>query len=132
MSPFKARVVKAVQSIPYGKVASYGQVALMVGMPRGARQVGWILNSLEGDIGAGVIDLPWWRVINNAGRISIKGSKQSTPMLQKDLLEKEGVIVQPNLDIDIEKYRLRPSVAELLKLELDDEYIHNIVTKYQI
>ena len=53
------------QHIPYGRVVSYGQVAAYVGVPRGARQVGWTLRRLED------IDIPWWRVINNEGRISI-------------------------------------------------------------
>lgn len=100
MSKFTDQVYKVIQSIPYGKVASYGQVALYAGSPRAARQVGWILHQSEGRV-----ELPWWRVINNSGRISIKGSYNNSADVQRKLLESEGVVVEENLDIDIEKYR---------------------------
>jgi len=67
MSKFKDKVIQIVRKIPKGKVASYGQVALMAGIPRAALQVGWVLH-LSGDDGI----TPRWRVINNAGRISTK------------------------------------------------------------
>lgn len=103
MSKFRDSVYKIIQSIPSGFVMSYGQVALYAGSPRAARQVGWILHQSEGKV-----KLPWWRVINNSGRISIKGSYENTPNVQKQLLESEGVEVEENLDIDIEKYRYYP------------------------
>ena len=46
MSKFKDGVIKVVNLIPYGKIVSYGQVALYLGLPRAARQVGWVLNGL--------------------------------------------------------------------------------------
>lgn len=103
MSQFKAKVIIVVRSVPAGKVVSYGQVALMAGAPRAARQVGWILHGTENEI-----DLPWWRVVNNAGRISIKGSRFNTPQLQRQLLEAEGLEISDLFDFDIEKYRFRP------------------------
>lgn len=104
MSKFANTVYKIIQNIPYGKVVSYGQVAIYAGVPRGARQVGWILHQSEGKI-----DLPWWRVINNAGRITIKGSYYNSAETQRKLLLAEGVKVEENLDIDIEKYRWIPN-----------------------
>jgi len=98
MSKFSQEVLKAVKSVPRGKVVSYGQVALMTGNPRAARQVGWVLNKLSDD------KTPWWRVINNSGRISIKSSEFSA-LEQKERLEGEGVVVSKNFEIDIEKYR---------------------------
>jgi methylated-DNA-protein-cysteine methyltransferase related protein len=98
---FKEKVLKVVRSVPPGYVVSYGQVALEADAPRSARQVGWILNR-NGDKG----DVPWWRVINNSGRISIKGSDYNACM-QKELLEKEGVKVSKLFEIDIEKYRYK-------------------------
>jgi len=83
-------------------VASYGQIALYAGKPRAAREVGWILNQSESQPG---VQIPWWRVINNAGRISIKGSRFNTPQVQMKLLRSEGVEVADNLCLDIEKYR---------------------------
>jgi methylated-DNA-protein-cysteine methyltransferase-like protein len=100
MAKFSEVVLTIIKSIPKGKVASYGQIALMAEQPRAAREVGWILNQQSDD------KTPWWRVINNSGRISIKHSEYSA-LLQKELLEKEGVVVSDNFDIDIEKYRMR-------------------------
>ena len=100
MEKFSDLVLKTVKTIPKGKVASYGQVALMAGEPRAARQVGWILNQKSDE------QTPWWRVINNSGRISIKHPEYSA-LLQKELLEKESVKVSDDFGIDIEKYRMR-------------------------
>lgn len=122
MSPFKQKIIQIVKMIPKGNVVSYGQVSLMAGVPRGARQVGWILHQ-HGD------QVPWWRVINNAGRISIK-SVEHHANLQRDLLEKEGIKVTKNLNIDIEKYRWKPDEKTLNNLALDDEYIFKILEKY--
>lgn len=126
MSKFKDNVYKAIEFVPYGTVASYGQIALMVGVPRAAIQVGWVLNRA-----AGKYELSWWRIINNAGRISIKGCIH-TPADQKRLLEKEGIIVNDDLTLDIEKYRYRPTQEQLKKLNLEDEYIQSIIVKYLI
>ncbi|HEX3095859.1 MAG TPA: MGMT family protein [Patescibacteria group bacterium] len=97
---FKEQVFAAVKKVPKGKVVSYGQVAAYCGSPRAARQVGWMLRLLDGNN-----SVPWWRVINNAGYISIKGNLMSTPLAQKKFLEDEKVEVSKDLKIDIEKYR---------------------------
>jgi methylated-DNA-protein-cysteine methyltransferase related protein len=129
MSPFKEKVIQAVQKIPYGKVTSYGQIALYVGFPRGARQVGWILNSTER---TPQIKIPWWRVINNAGRISIKGTLYNDASIQRKLLLGEGVVVSDDFKIDIEKYRWLPKEKEIKQLELNKKYAHEIIEKYKI
>ena len=97
---FKEKVMSAVIAVPKGKVVSYGQVAAACGSPRAARQVGWMLHTLDGNN-----LVPWWRVINSAGFISIKGNLMSTPLAQKKFLEDEGVAVSEDLKIDIEKFR---------------------------
>lgn len=97
---FREQVIKAINKIPKGRVVSYGQVASYCGSPRAARQVGWMLRTLDGDNSD-----PWWRVINNAGYISIKGNIIATPPLQKSFLESDGVEVSDDLKIDIKKYR---------------------------
>lgn len=130
MSVFKEKVVKAVYTVPYGKVASYGQIALMVGIPRAARMVGQVLRSLEDDILTGKQKFPWWRIVNNAGRISIKGTKYHTPQMQKEKLESEGVDVSEKLTFDIEKYRFRPGPDVLQDLELPEETIEVFLQKY--
>ena len=101
MEKFSDIVLKIVKTVPRGKVVSYGQVALMAGEPRAARQVGWVLNQKSDG------QTPWWRVINNSGRISIK-HPEITALEQKELLEKESIKVGKNLEIDIEKYRWHP------------------------
>lgn len=99
MKDFSAAVLGFISRVPKGKVVSYGQVAAACGKPRGAREVGWILRSA--DVG----NLPWWRVLNNQGVISIKGNWTATKQLQKDLLIKEGVEVGEDFKLDMEKYR---------------------------
>ncbi len=122
MQNFKEKVLEVVASIPLGKVASYGQVSLIAGVARGARQVGYILH-VHGRT------YPWWRVVNNAGRLStvfLDHEKHS----QRDLLLAEGVNVNEKLELDIEKYRWQPEPATLKKLQLDDDYIQKIMEKY--
>ena len=122
MSKFKEKVLEVVSKIPPGTVVSYGQIALMAGIPRGARQVGRILCHYGEPY-------PWWRVINNAGRISTT-CLDHTSLSQKDLLMKEGVLVDKDLNIDIEKHRWRPEPKILDKLELDPEYVEALMKKF--
>ena len=84
---FFERVYAVVRQIPRGKVASYGQIAALLGHPQAARTVGWALNALRG---REVLDVPWQRVINSAGRISISRADLSAD-LQRALLEEEGI-----------------------------------------
>lgn len=126
MSKFKDAVIKVVRMIPKGKVVSYGQVALYVGMPRAAREVGWILNGLEVDSTS--LTIPWWRVVNNKGRVSIKGSRYSA-LDQKRLLVKEGILVNEDLTFDIGKYRFVPTPQFVKKLELDSTYLGMVSDK---
>ncbi len=84
---FFRRVYALVRCIPRGKVASYGQIAALLGHPQAARTVGWALSALRGDEAAQV---PWQRVINSAGRISISRADLSAE-LQRALLEAEGI-----------------------------------------
>lgn len=102
--------MQVVGKVPKGKVVSYGQVAAECGSPRAARQVGWMLRLLDGNN-----SVPWWRVINNGGYISIKGNVMSTPLAQKKFLENEGVEVSDDLKIDIEKFRYFYSPVKSLK-----------------
>ncbi|HSX09060.1 MAG TPA: MGMT family protein [Candidatus Saccharimonadales bacterium] len=114
MSQFKERVINVIRQIPRGKVVSYGQVAAYVGMPRAARQIGWTMSKL------GNVDLPWWRVVNNAGKITFRGSLYNDKALQKKLLEAEGIPVADDYTFDIEKYRFSPNPKQLQKMELDE------------
>ncbi len=90
---FKDKVLEEVRKIPKGRVASYGQIALFAGKPRGAREVGWVLNRW-GDNDK----TPWWRVINAKGYISIK-HREIPALEQKRLLELEGVGVGSDFSV---------------------------------
>ena len=78
-------IYDVVKSIPPGKVAAYGQIAKLAGFPRGARLVGYALG-----VAPESLKLPWYRVINSAGRISPRGYMGSDDY-QRLLLEDEGV-----------------------------------------
>jgi methylated-DNA-protein-cysteine methyltransferase-like protein len=128
MSPFKEKVIEIIRLVPHGKVVSYGQVAVYAGVPRAAREVGWILNGTEGQH----IDLPWWRVVNNKGYLSIRGASSNDKSLQKKLLEAEGIEISDEFELEIEKYRYVLPVEELKKLHLSEEYIENLLAKYSL
>lgn len=84
MQGFTEDVIHLIASIPPGKVMSYGAIAQACMIPRGARQVSYILHSMSEKH-----DLPWHRVINSQGKISLPGNRGE---LQQQLLEQEGVI----------------------------------------
>jgi len=123
---FKSKVIEVVRLIPRGKVASYGQIAAYAGMPRAARQVGWILREM-GD----TENVPWWRVINQKGRISIDGNLHADRNLQKKLLESEGIKVI-NFEVDMGQYRFVADQKLLKKLQLPDLYIEGIISTYNL
>lgn len=101
---FKERVYKVVRSIPCGKVATYGQVAGMIGSPRAARQVGFALRNLTLD----EKDVPWWRVVNAAGYLSINhGEGGLEKQVQQDLLEEEGIKFEKEFILDLDKFLWR-------------------------
>src|SRR3990172_2295766 len=103
MSAFSLAVVRIVRSVPYGKVVSYGQVAVYAGKPGAAREVGWILRSLDF---ARDDRVPWWRGINSQGRISIKANLFHDREEQRRLLRLEGVEVGEDFSVEITRYRL--------------------------
>ncbi len=101
MSPgFRRRVYEVVRRIPAGRVTTYGDVATMVGSPRVARQVGWALAALgpEDD------DVPWHRVINAQGRITIKGDLLRPDEQRRRLIE-EGVAFDDHDRVDLASVR---------------------------
>lgn len=96
---FRDAVIEIIKSIPFGKVTTYGTVATLADSPRAAREVGYILHSLTEKH-----NLPWQRVINRQGYISIRGGDINMKNLQKSLLEQEGVEVSDSFMIDLKKY----------------------------
>lgn len=87
--PVYDRVIAVVRQIPYGRVASYGQIAQIVGDCT-PRMVGYCLASLGREFGEPGNDVPWQRVINAQGKISPRGVGFGA-LLQRELLEGEGV-----------------------------------------
>ena len=84
-SPSYPRIYAVVRRIPRGRVASYGQIAWLAGLPGRARQVGYALHALpEGS------RVPWHRVVNARGAVSPR-ARSEDGVLQRLLLEKEGV-----------------------------------------
>lgn len=96
-------VYRAVRRIPAGRVASYGQIAGLAGMPRAARQVGYALHALAVDSA-----VPWHRVVNAAGRISERSRACELARLQRARLEAEGVAFDARGGIDLERFGWRP------------------------
>jgi methylated-DNA-protein-cysteine methyltransferase-like protein len=104
MTNFTQEVIQIIQNIPAGKVMTYGQIAIQAGNPWGARQVVRILNS-----SSGTYHLPWHRVINAKGGISLTGVGGWE---QCQLLLDEGVMVE-NGFVDLDKYLYRPEFNHL-------------------
>jgi methylated-DNA-protein-cysteine methyltransferase-like protein len=96
--PFPDQVYVVVQRIPAGKVATYGQIARILGRPRGAREVGWALRDLPDGR-----DVPWQRVINAQGRVSFPPGSGGAAE-QQAMLEAEGVVFRPDGSIDLKRY----------------------------
>jgi methylated-DNA-protein-cysteine methyltransferase-like protein len=99
-----ARIYAVVRQIPAGRVATYGQVADLAGLPRQARLVGYAL--------AGVAAhslVPWHRVINAQGRVSARGSGVGATVHQRLRLEAEGVVFGAGGRVSLERYRWDPA-----------------------
>jgi len=100
MPSFFDQVYAVVRQIPPGKVTSYGQVAALLGHPRAARTVGWALAALREQEEP---DVPWQRVINAQGRVSIRNLEHA-PEEQQMLLEAEGIEFSERGTIDWKRY----------------------------
>lgn len=98
MTDFTEQVLEIIKNIPYGTVMTYGQIAAYAGNPRGARQVSRILSGMSNKH-----NLPWHRVINSKGGISLTGEPGFTQMM---LLKEEGIIVE-NRRIDLKEFQYK-------------------------
>lgn len=101
---FYQQVYAVVRRVPRGRVTSYGRVAKMLGRPNAARAVGYALNALrqKGD-DSRYSGIPWQRVINSQGRISIPNTDGSADR-QAELLRQEGVVVGEDWRVDLSIY----------------------------
>lgn len=97
-SPFARRVVAAVRDIPAGRVATYGDVAAVCGSPRAARGVGAVLSGSVDD------DVPWWRVVNRSGALTIP-AHLGLRTLQRARLDDEDVRFDDRGRVDLGLHR---------------------------
>lgn len=106
------KIYAIVQQIPYGQVATYGQVAELAGLPRRARLVGYALFRVAPEM-----DVPWHRVINAKGEISMSPFREGNDYLQRSLLEDEGIQFNQHGKVNLRQYlwqpdRLLPTIEE--------------------
>ena len=99
ISEFTKKVIKQVHNIPFGKVATYKQIAELAGKPQGSRGVGWILHSCST-----AYKLPWHRVLSSQGKISFS-RKSYNFREQKKRLEKEGIVFSSEGRLNLAKFQ---------------------------
>jgi methylated-DNA-protein-cysteine methyltransferase-like protein len=93
-----ARIYAAVRKVPRGRVATYGQIATLAGLPGHARQVGYALHALKDG------RVPWHRVVNAQGCISARADEPGGSLLQRMRLEQEGVEFDARGRIDLRRF----------------------------
>lgn len=93
---------QVVALIPPGKVATYGDVARHAGLAKAARRVGRALKLLPGGS-----KIPWHRVLNAQGRISLPEGSASQ-YTQRERLEAEGIVFRGNKSVDLKTFRWDP------------------------
>lgn len=100
MDQFLAQIFAVIHQIPHGKVSTYGEIARMAGYPGYARHVGKALGNLPKDS-----KLPWFRVINSKGEISLTGPDWDR---QRERLVAEGIAISAEGRISLKKYKWQP------------------------
>ncbi|MEM1176151.1 MAG: MGMT family protein [Pseudomonadota bacterium] len=101
------RIYAVIEDIPEGCVASYGQIAEIAGIPRGARQVAYALRCLPSGH-----SLPWFRIITASGKLAFAPDSQAF-RTQRDRLRDEGVRVEDG-KVNMGQFRWQPDLDELL------------------
>ena len=97
-------IYDVIVQIPRGRVATYGQIAELAGIPRQARRVGYALSALPKNSG-----VPWHRVINAKGEISARASGARDPV-QRRLLRQEGVVFDRAGRVSLDRFRWLPKI----------------------
>jgi methylated-DNA-protein-cysteine methyltransferase-like protein len=95
-------IYAVVRRIPRGRVATYGQVAVLAGRPGAARQAGYALHALPA-----ATAVPWHRVVNAQGAVSVR-SESGDALRQRLLLEREGVRFDARGRVSLARYRWAP------------------------
>ncbi len=97
-----ALIYASVLQIPAGRVATYGDIAAMAGLPNHARMVGYALYNLANDS-----PVPWQRIVNARGICSVDKARPGRGNVQRELLAAEGIAFKANGCIDLQRYRYR-------------------------
>jgi methylated-DNA-protein-cysteine methyltransferase-like protein len=100
------RIYRAVMRIPRGRVATYGQIARVAGMPRHHRQVG---RALRGLIDDGLV--PWHRVVAANGMISARSTDGSCETMQRERLEREGIVFDARGRVTLARFQWKRGAA---------------------
>ena len=103
------RIWAVVRRIPRGTVASYGQVAEVAGLPRQARLVGYALHASIPD------SLPWHRVVNVQGRLSLARKDAGAGLTQRMRLQREGVAFDARGRVRMSRHRWKPGRARRIR-----------------
>jgi methylated-DNA-protein-cysteine methyltransferase-like protein len=111
INPNYQRIWQTVQAIPFGRVACYGQIADLAGLPGKARLVGKALGKIP-DNGWSGSKVPWYRVINSQGKISFPVENENFNV-QREYLQDEQVVVIGSR-IKLADFQWQPDLAELL------------------
>jgi methylated-DNA-protein-cysteine methyltransferase-like protein len=108
MAAFRRAVYALVRKIPHGNVATYGQLAALLGRPRHARHVGTALAATPANV-----HIPWHRVVNSQGRISLrlKHWDSGSDDLQRIRLEDEGVAFSVAGKIALKRFLWQPKIG---------------------
>lgn len=122
-SNFRERVYRLVKMVPKGKVVTYGQIALLLGIPRAARAVGWVMALTPEHL-----KVPCQRVIYRHGGLAKSYGYGGLRQHRKDL-EADGVRVRKDYTVDLSEYQWWPEGKTLKRLELPPEIMDRIVKK---
>lgn len=100
------KIYDVVRQIPYGQVATYGQVAELAELPGQARLVGYALFRATDN----TLEVPWHRVINAKGEISMSPLREGMDQVQRSLLESEGIKFKVDR-INLDEFRWQPDLT---------------------
>jgi methylated-DNA-protein-cysteine methyltransferase-like protein len=92
-----------VRKVPRGKVATYGQIASLAGLEGQARQVGYAMAAVPSSSA-----VPWHRVINAQGRVSMRSEGPGGTIIQQQLLEREGVVFDTGGRVSLKRFGWKP------------------------
>jgi methylated-DNA-protein-cysteine methyltransferase-like protein len=121
-TPFTRKAKEAIRAIPRGRVATYGQIAALAGRDRAARGVAWILHSSSEAAG-----LPWHRVINARGAISLGRGRGFEE--QKKRLVAEGVEVGRGGRVDLKRFQWEPKDAAAARSPAAREFLRDLTKR---